>query len=147
MSRTRTGPVLRRMNNIVGTIAVLIGTAADQVGIDTRARRRAAQFLTRAPELSWATILGTGMLGAAVGAGLAMLFAPQSGPETRTRLRETASDMWDRALESTADLRTRAGDALARGQKAVADRQTIWSAAFAAGREALDRERTRLGAA
>ncbi len=137
---------MQSMSEIVSRMTVLLARAADRMGVDSRPHRGATRLWIRAPEPSWVTMLGTGVLGAAVGAGLAMLLAPQSGPETRTRLRETASGMWDRTRESTADLRTRAGDALTRGRDAVAQRRTMWSAAFQAGREALERERTRLGA-
>ncbi|HDP94412.1 MAG TPA: YtxH domain-containing protein [Candidatus Aminicenantes bacterium] len=40
------------------------------------------------------------LTGAAIGAGLALLFAPQSGEETRRKLRETGNQLSDDARES-----------------------------------------------
>ncbi len=138
---------MQRMSEIANTMSGFVTTAARHMGVDARTRRRVARRWTATPTFSWGAILGTGMLGALVGGGLAMLFAPHSGPEARQRLRETASDMWDRTVDGTTDLRARTSGALARGRDAVAQRRIMWSTAFQAGREALQRERTRLGAA
>jgi gas vesicle protein len=84
------------------------------------------------------------ILGGALGASLAMLFAPESGSRTRERLRDLAADMRDRTLDMSEDLRDRAGEAVERGREAFQEKKTIISAAVQAGKEAMQRERDRL---
>lgn len=71
------------------------------------------------------------LLGAAVGAGVALLIAPQSGEETRRQLGDRAKklgDDIDEKVKSAKDeVKHRAGDV---------------KAAIGAGREAFTRERT-----
>jgi len=71
------------------------------------------------------------LLGAAVGAGVALLLAPQSGEETRRRLGETArklgDDLDDKVRSAREEVKHRAGDI---------------KAAIGAGREAYGRART-----
>jgi gas vesicle protein len=49
--------------------------------------------------------IGWFLIGATVGAGLALLFAPATGEETRRRLRHKASELKDRAEEAIDDLK------------------------------------------
>ena len=73
-----------------------------------------------------ATMLGFA-LGAVVGAGLALLLAPDSGKNTRQRLASTARNLsrsaehtFDRARETVADLGADARSALKAGQDSFA---------------------------
>jgi gas vesicle protein len=84
------------------------------------------------------------VLGGALGASLAMLFAPESGRRTRERLRDLAADMRDRTLDLSEDLRDKAEDAIERGREVLDEKKSIVSAAVQAGREAIQRERDRL---
>ncbi len=90
-----------------------------------------------------AVVLGF-ILGGALGAGLAMLFAPESGRRTRERLRDFAADVRDKTVDLSEDLRDRAEDALDRGREAYEEKKSILSAAVQAGKEAMQRERDRL---
>ena len=71
------------------------------------------------------------LLGAAVGAGVALLLAPQSGEETRRRLgdaaRKIGDDLDDKMRSAKDELKHRAGDL---------------KAAIGAGRDAYGRART-----
>jgi gas vesicle protein len=71
------------------------------------------------------------LLGAAVGAGVALLIAPQSGEETRKKLGEGArklrDELDDKVHSAREDLKHRAGDL---------------KAAIGAGRDAYGRART-----
>lgn len=51
------------------------------------------------------------IIGAAVGAGIALLMAPASGGDTRRRLMQTAEDLGGRARELADTTRGRIGDA------------------------------------
>ena len=70
------------------------------------------------------------VMGAIVGAGIALLMAPATGTETRRRLRETAMK-----LKSTA------GDKLGQAQTALGEIRDDAKSAFDAGREAYSRHR------
>jgi gas vesicle protein len=90
-----------------------------------------------------AIVLGF-LLGGALGASLAMLFAPESGRRTRERLRDLAADMRDKTIDLSEDIRDRAEDAVERGREVYEEKKTILSAAVQAGKEAMQRERDRL---
>src|SRR5690242_69121 len=72
------------------------------------------------------------LLGAAVGAGVALLYAPQEGGQTRRVIGEKASEYRDKATEMTStvaqtakekinQLSDKASDLLSRGQQAAQD--------------------------
>jgi gas vesicle protein len=86
------------------------------------------------------------ILGGALGASLALIFAPESGRRTRERLRDLASEVRDRTLDLSEDLRDKAEEAVERGREAYEEKRSIVSAAVQAGKEAVQRERDRLSA-
>jgi gas vesicle protein len=82
--------------------------------------------------------------GAAIGAGVALLLAPQSGRETREQLRGYAR----RAEENVHELADRATEALGKtldnGREFIKDKQAVLTEAVEAGRAAMQWERNRL---
>jgi len=84
------------------------------------------------------------ILGGALGASLALLFAPESGRRTRERLRDLAADMRDKTIDLSEDLRDRAEDAVERSREVLEEKKSILTAAVQAGKEAMQRERDRL---
>jgi len=70
------------------------------------------------------------VMGALVGAGIALLLAPATGSDTRRRLRETAQR-----------LKNSAGTKLGDAQTALGEIRDDAKSAFAAGREAYTRNR------
>lgn len=83
------------------------------------------------------------LLGGALGASLALLFAPEGGPQTRARLRGLAADLKDRTADLAEDLRDRVEDVLEEGKEIFDEKKTILSAAYQAGKEAMDKERSK----
>lgn len=81
--------------------------------------------------------------GAALGAVAALLLAPQSGRESRERLRGYAG----RAEEHLRDIAGQAGErfeeALDQGREFIEGQKSVLREAFDAGREAMRRERGR----
>lgn len=73
------------------------------------------------------------LLGGIVGAGLAMLLAPQSGRETREKIREFAEDVKDR-VASTVE----------KGKDIFEQKKSAITTAVEAGKEAYEKERERL---
>jgi gas vesicle protein len=84
------------------------------------------------------------ILGGALGASLALLFAPESGRRTRERLRDLAADVRDKTIDLSEDIRDRAEDAVERSREVIEEKKSILSAAVQAGKEAMQRERDRL---
>ena len=94
------------------------------------------------------------ILGGAMGASLAMLFAPESGRRTRERLRDLAADMRDRTLDLSEDLSRfqvlskvpypYLGDPFVKARMAHDDRWYSWNTALslvqATGRSIRSRE-------
>ena len=81
------------------------------------------------------------LLGGALGASLALLFAPEGGPQTRTRLRGLATDLKERSTNLAGDLRDRVEDVLEEGKEIFDEKKTILTAAYQAGKEAMEKER------
>jgi gas vesicle protein len=81
------------------------------------------------------------LLGGALGASLALLFAPESGRRTRERLRDLAADARDKTMDVSDELRDTAEDVLERGREVLKEKKAILSAAVQAGKEASERER------
>jgi gas vesicle protein len=69
-------------------------------------------------------------VGALLGAGLALLFAPRSGKETREMLADKGRHLRDKAREASDDVRTY-----------VEDKKAGLAAAVAAGKQAMREER------
>jgi len=78
------------------------------------------------------SILLAFLLGAVSGAAIALLYAPQSGQETRDYLGERAEDA-----------RRRAADAAAKGRDAINQGRETLNTAIERGREAYQQARTR----
>ncbi|NOZ24862.1 MAG: YtxH domain-containing protein [Nitrospirae bacterium] len=90
------------------------------------------------------------LLGSLVGAGAALIFAPQSGPETRKRVKDLAEDV----KEKTAGIKEKVTQRVEQGKDAVSttiekgrefieEQKTALSSAIEAGKEAFEQERER----
>lgn len=84
------------------------------------------------------------IIGGALGASLALLFAPEGGRQTRTRLKGLATDVKDRSTDLVDDVKDCVEDALGVGREIFDEKKTILTAAYQAGKEAMDRERSKL---
>jgi len=59
------------------------------------------------------------LIGGLIGAGVALLMAPQSGEETREMLRERSIELKSRAEQAASEFRTKAGSAIDEGRERV----------------------------
>jgi gas vesicle protein len=75
------------------------------------------------------------MIGAAVGAGIALLYAPKTGRETRKLLRRKAEDAKESILETSEQLRDKVADT---GETLRDAGRDIYRKATAAAAEAAD---------
>jgi gas vesicle protein len=76
------------------------------------------------------------LLGAAVGAGVALLFAPQSGEDTRAQLRRSARRMKRKARDLAETGRDMVDDLQRQGRTAVKDAKSALEERLARHREA-----------
>ena len=87
------------------------------------------------------SVLLSFLLGGLVGAGVALLLAPDSGKETRRKLREVAEDATDRAGDYVEDVKGRVTSAIEKGKDFYQDKKSIIATAVEAGKEAYEREK------
>lgn len=80
------------------------------------------------------------LLGAAVGAGLALLFAPQSGEETRAQIRRGARRLKRKARDLADSGRDMVDDLQRQGKAAVKDARSALEERLARHREAAEDE-------
>ena len=75
-------------------------------------------------------------LGLGLGVAVGVLFAPQSGAETRQMLKDKAEEGADFVRRKSGDIRESAVDAYERGKQSIQRRKESLSAAVEAGRQA-----------
>lgn len=87
------------------------------------------------------TVLVSFMAGAAIGAGLALLFAPKSGSEMRETIADFAEDTVDKIKEYTKDAQEKIKTAIDEGKEVFCEKKSILTTAIEAGREAMQKEK------
>lgn len=90
---------------------------------------------------SASSIMFSFLLGGIVGAGLALLLAPQSGAETRKRITEASDDLKHKADDLAKQARSSVESAIDRGREAFEEKKSTVVSAIDAGREAFHREK------
>ncbi len=75
------------------------------------------------------SLVASFLLGGIVGAGIAILLAPQSGRETREKIKEYAEHVKEKAVESADKLKS-----------VLEEKKSVLSAAVEAGKEAYKKE-------
>jgi len=80
--------------------------------------------------------VGYFLLGLGLGVAAGVLFAPQSGEETRRILKDKADEGVDYVKRRSADLQETAADAMDRGKQSLQRRKETLAAAVEAGRQA-----------
>lgn len=86
----------------------------------------------------------TFLLGGAIGAGLALLLAPESGSEMRHKLRESVDEAGDWATETFEDARYKVTDSAEKIAQIATDKKDEVVTAFEAGKDAFHRGKERL---
>lgn len=84
------------------------------------------------------------LIGGAIGAGLALLFAPNAGVDTRRKIKEGFEDAGDWAKDKYQDARYRVTDSTGKVRQMVSDKKEDLQAAYQAGKDAFYREKERL---
>ena len=76
------------------------------------------------------------LLGAGVGVGIGMLFAPKSGDKTRGLLKEKADEGKEYLKRRSSELRDSATDIIERGKEAIGRQKDTLAEAVEAGKQA-----------
>lgn len=93
---------------------------------------------------SLATVLVSFLAGAAIGSGLALLFAPKTGREVREQIRDMTDDAVDKIKEYAREAQDKIKSAYECGKEAVMEKKSIITSAIEAGKEAMEKEKERL---
>ncbi|TAN40680.1 MAG: YtxH domain-containing protein [Nitrospirae bacterium] len=86
------------------------------------------------------SVLLSFLLGGMVGAGLALLLAPQSGTETRRRIRELADDLKERGEHYIDDAKVKVHESVEKSKGFYEKEKSAINAALEAGKEAYSKE-------
>jgi gas vesicle protein len=90
------------------------------------------------------TVLVSFVAGAAIGAGLALLYAPKSGTEMRETIADFAEDAVDKIKEYTKEAQDKIKTAIDEGKETIIEKKSILASAIEAGREAMSKEKERV---
>ena len=90
------------------------------------------------------TVLVSLIAGAAVGAGLALLYAPKSGQEMRETIADFAEDAVEKIKEYTKEAQEKIKTAIEDGKETIIEKKSILASAIGAGREAMNKEKERV---
>ncbi|MBT1072002.1 YtxH domain-containing protein [Pelotalea chapellei] len=93
--------------------------------------------------ISTGTVLVSFVAGAAIGAGLALLYAPKSGEKMRENLTDLAEDALDKIKEYTKEAQEKIKSAMEDGKEILGEKKSILASAIEAGREAMQKEKDR----
>lgn len=96
--------------------------------------------------VSASTVLVSFLAGAALGAGLALLYAPKSGREIRDQIGDLADDAVDKIKEYAKEAQDKIKATLEEGKETIMEKKSILSSAIEAGRDAIQKEKGKLGA-
>jgi len=88
-------------------------------------------------EISAGAVLVSFVAGAAMGAGLALLYAPKSGRELREDIADLTDDAVDRIKEYAKDAQEKIKTAVEEGKDVFEDKKSVLSSAIEAGRDAM----------
>jgi len=84
------------------------------------------------------------LLGGLVGAGFALLLAPQSGRETRQKIKEFTEDVTGKAKGYVGDVKGKLTGGIEKGKEFYEEKKSIITTAIEAGKEAYEKEKERL---
>jgi gas vesicle protein len=90
------------------------------------------------------TVLVSFVAGAAIGAGLALLYAPKSGSEMRETIADFTEDAVDKIKEYTKEAQEKIKTAIDDGKETIIEKKSILASAIEAGREAMSKEKERI---
>ncbi|MBI5214105.1 MAG: YtxH domain-containing protein [Nitrospirae bacterium] len=86
------------------------------------------------------SVLLSFLLGGMVGAGVALLMAPQSGADTRRKIREMADEAKEKATDYVSHAKEMVSSTVEKGKGIYEERKSAITAAIEAGKDAYEKE-------
>ena len=83
-------------------------------------------------------------IGGLVGAGVALLLAPQSGKEIRQKIKELADEAKEKAAKYAEEVKGKVTSTVEKGKELVEEKKSLVTAAVEAGKEAYQKEKEKL---
>ena len=80
------------------------------------------------------------ILGGMVGAGVALLIAPQSGVETRRKIKDLADDVKEKATDYASTAKEKVTETVDKAKNLYEEKKSAVTAAVEAGKEAYEKE-------
>ena len=80
------------------------------------------------------------LAGAIIGAGAALLLAPQSGAETRSLIKSYSKKTEEEVLEKAKEAKATIETAIEQCKQFISEKKSVLTAAFEAGKEAMKKE-------
>jgi gas vesicle protein len=84
-------------------------------------------------------------VGGLVGAGVALLLAPQSGKETRQKIKGLADDAMEKAAKYAEEMKSKVTSDVEKGKELIEEKKSLIKTAVEAGKEAYAKEKEKLG--
>jgi gas vesicle protein len=84
------------------------------------------------------------LLGGVVGAALALLLAPESGRETRHKIKELTDDVRGKVRDYAGDIKGKVTSTIDKSRELYEEKKSTISKAVEAGKEAYEKEKERL---
>ena len=91
------------------------------------------------------TVLISFLAGAAIGSGLALLFAPKSGREVREQIKDLTDDAVGKIKEYARDAQDKIKTTYDEGKELLKEKKTIIRSAIEAGKDTIGKEWERFG--
>jgi gas vesicle protein len=83
-------------------------------------------------------------IGGLVGAGVALLLAPQPGAETRQKIKELTDEAKEKAAKYAEEVKSKVTSTVEKGKGLVEEKKSLVTAAVEAGKEAYQKEKEKL---
>ena len=83
-------------------------------------------------------------IGGLVGAGVALLLAPQSGKETKQKIKELADDAKEKAAKYAEEVKSKVTSAVGKSKELIEEKKSLITTAVEAGKEAYAKEKEKL---
>ena len=84
-------------------------------------------------------------IGGLVGAGVVLLLAPQSGKETRQKIKGLTDEAKEKATKYAEEVKSKVTSAVGKGKELVEEKKSLITTAVEAGKGAYAKEKEKLG--
>jgi gas vesicle protein len=83
-------------------------------------------------------------VGGLIGAGVALLLAPQPGKESRQKIKKLTEDAKEKAAQYAEEVKGKVTSTVEKGKEILEEKKSLVTAAIEAGKEAYEKEKEKL---